>query len=393
MIFILSPAKASVVAIGGTSVQIADATMGSKGGLIVNGFTADDQELTSAESLFVNLLGPAGLVPGPGTVEIVPGEAFLVPPLVNVWVNAASTGHKFTAFFSAPYAPLYPPHPVPGQPGGPGLPGGTAGAFPPIGPTGLLKVIPSYLYQEYSDDDDLQAFVAAQNSKQQDYVDTFNALNLPIYTGPLVAGALLDWVGSGLYGYPRPALSTGQPRTVGPLNTWGPAMLPEINDMDVLTPYAVVVTNDDTYRRCLTWHFYKSDGKYFDTRWLKRRVWRFCYGVNGTAPDAVPEGAPTPSIADTEQISISLGVHKNVTIRFVLGQRKVMGGAIVNKFGCNGFGPLTPDVDEFASIALNDLETSYTPLPPIPFMRVFQEALASGVLETPVPWNFTVTIG
>lgn len=78
-------------------------------------------------------------------------------------------------------------------------------------------------------------------------MDWLNQVNLPIYTGPLIIGYFLDWVSRGLYGYERPS---GMP--------------------------------DDILKRALTWHLYKGDDKYFDVRWLKRRVMRFLDGINGT---------------------------------------------------------------------------------------------------------------
>src|SRR5215469_3415087 len=276
---ILVPGLVTVVANSGVSVQIANTTMGLNGGFIQNPLTPIDEGLPVAEALYVNLIGPAGTAEGTptGTVGIQPGQSFIVPPSSNVWVNAISPGHRFTAYFASPYSVPYPPGLVPGMPGSQSL---GFPVFPPPGVTGLTKVIPSYLYQEYSDDDDLQGFVAAQNAKQQDYVDTFNALNLPIYPGPVVSGALLDWVAQGLYGVPRPALSSGIVIREGPLNTWGPNFLiptenANINGLGQTTDESVVVTDDDTYRRVITWHFYKGDGKYFSTRWLKRRIWRF----------------------------------------------------------------------------------------------------------------------
>ena len=56
------------------------------------------------------------------------------------------------------------------------------GTFPPSGPTTQTQLLPSYIYQEYSDDDDLQAFAASYNSLAQQYINTLNSLNLPIYT-------------------------------------------------------------------------------------------------------------------------------------------------------------------------------------------------------------------
>jgi hypothetical protein len=392
---ILTKAKSTVIVAGGISQQIADTTMGAKGGIVINPPTADDQGIAIAESLWVNILGSATIGATNGTVELLPGQSFLVPPLCNVWVIATTTGHQYTSYFSSAYTVPFPPTIVPGQPGsgtGASIGGFVSGQpFPPDGPTGLLLVIPSYLYQEYSDDDDLQGFVAAQNQCQQDYVDTFNGLNLPIYTGPVVSNALLDWVGTGLYGMSRPALSSGLPNQIGPLNTWGPNWLIPLNGLDQITPGDIVITNDDLYRRILTWHFYKADGNYFSTRWLKRRVWRFLYGQDGKSPEVVGNA----SIADTEQISITIGVNRNITIRFVLGHRTVRGGAILNQLGVNGFSPGFGVGSPFynGDIQLNDIESTYVPFLPLPYMTTFQEALHSGVLELPYQYNYTNVIG
>lgn len=402
---LLGPGLTTQVVRPGISVIVNDGTLGKLGGVIINPLTAIDQGVLIAESLWVNLLGNAGLSAVNGTVEILPGQKFLVPPGAKVWATAASAGHEFSAYFSSTYTVPYPPGPVPG------IIGSAFGGpiFPPPGVTGLTTVIPSYLYQEYSDDDDLQGFVAAQNNMQQNFVDTFNALNLPIYPGPIVAGKLLDWVGEGLYGMSRPAIGTVEPVIMGPLNTYGPnwlfplwdpvppstAITFGVNEIEVLSLDNIVITNDDLYRRILTWHFYKGDGNYFGVRWLKRRIWRFLFGVNGTAPELVPPGTGDTSIADTEQISVSIGVDRNVTIRFVLGKRTVTGGAMCNMFGCNGFGinrsiPLAPFYPE---VQLNDLETTYVPYPPLPFMTIFKEALDEGVLEVPYQFSFTCHVG
>jgi hypothetical protein len=426
---------------GGFAVKVADSTIGIIGGLVVNPLLARDQNLAIAESLYVNLLNPpAANLSIPGTIELFPGQWFLVPPESNVWVCSATGGHRFTAFFTSPFEPDYPPEVVPGQPGsGTGAIAAEPGAapFPPLSVTGMTTVIPSYLYQQYSDDDDLQGWCECQNLMQQDYVDTFNALNLPIYPGPIVSGALLDWVARGVYGMSRPALRTGIPQVMGPLNTYGPNWLVPmwqevgphesikfaLNVWMLVGPGNVVIANDDVYRRILTWHFYKGDGNYWSVRFLKRRVWRFLYGKDGWssdfAIDPMTGTEPKPPhylaepddafIADTRQISVTLGANRNVTIRFVLGKRTVSFGAMCNAFGPNGFEPafgVSPpwDIGTDTSpgptsipgpngIDLNTIETSYEVYPPLPFMSIFKEALDCGVLEMPYQWNATCTIG
>src|SRR5580704_9014946 len=83
----------------------------------------------------------------------------------------------------------------------------------------LAQVIPSYLYQEYAYDEDLQAFITAYNELAQQYIDWFVQINLPIYTSMMIVGSLLDWVGVGIYGVPRPTLATGSVDRIGPYNT------------------------------------------------------------------------------------------------------------------------------------------------------------------------------
>jgi hypothetical protein len=302
----------------------------------------------------------------------------------------------------------------------------------------LTNVIPSYLYQQYTDDDDLQGWVAAQNIRQQDYVDTFNALDLPIYTGPIVSNLLLDWVARGVYGISRPSLGSGRTNIFGPLNTWGCNWIAPmwfqyddtmeiefgLNEIALYGPFNIYLTDDDTYRRIITWHFFKADGNYCSMEFMKRRIWRFLYCPDGTSVDwaidpalgkSHPSGLADPDdafIADTGQISILFGVNRNCTIRFVLNDRTVnlpAGGCMCNAFGCNGFEPawgvpkawdIGVDTTHMPSgmrppggIFLNELETSWKPLPPLPFMYIFKQALDLGVLEVPYQFNFTCTIG
>jgi hypothetical protein len=430
---------------GSSPVLIADDTMGAFGGYIMNPFSADDQGIAVTEGLYINLITPSfGPSETAGTVRLAPGQSFLTPPYSNVWVIAKTSGHKFTCYFSAEYE-ASPAEIVPGQPGSGvqavgGEPG--SGIFPPPGVTGLTTVIPSYLYQQYTDDDDLWGWIDAQNNMQQNFVDTFNALNLPIYPGPIVSNLLLDWVGRGLYGMARPALGSGIPAIMGPLNTYGCDWLAPkweqiggsisanfgLNMIAYYGPENVVIATDDVYRRVLTWHFYKGDGNYFSTRFLKRRIWGFLFGKNGWRPDsswdrnldaAHPPGMADSDddfIANTQQISVSIGANRNVTIRFILGKRTVTGGAMLNTFGCNGFGinssPLTflsnqaPDkwppvvtsgpmgpYHQYTDIQLNDIGTWYEYYPPLPFTTIFKQALDSGVLEVPYQYNFTCNIG
>lgn len=162
-------------------------------------------------------------------------------------------------------------------------------------PTTVQNTIPAYLYWQYADDSDLQAFMASFNAMAQQYVNTFNQLNLPAYAGnPLVVGALLDWVAEGIYGIPRPVLTTGLVQLVGPYDTV-PYDTQPYDGFHTAGTLTQLTTSDDVFKRILTWNLYRGDGKVFNITWLKRRVLRFLNGLNGTDPD----------IDQTYQISVT----------------------------------------------------------------------------------------
>src|SRR5215472_10372716 len=193
----------------GFPTQLTPVGLPNFGGVVTNPKEGHDQGLPEPEDLFVSIVGPPAEQEDATTTRLVPGQQFFVPAGAHVWVDAPSKGHSFGSYFyTSSIAVKGSAEPVPGT-------------FPPSDVTGLKKVIPSYLYQEYTDDDDLQAFVDEQNGMQQNYVDTFNALNLPIYTGAIIKGPLLDWVAEGLYGYKRPWVYAQKGQVLGPLNTWG----------------------------------------------------------------------------------------------------------------------------------------------------------------------------
>jgi hypothetical protein len=146
----------------------------------------------------------------------------------------------------------------------------------------LQQIIYSYLYLQYSDDQDLQAFVASQNSLTQGYLNWFNQTPLGLYTSPNINGPLLDWIGNGVYGIPRPVLSN-QTSTL----TAGYDSVP----YNTLVPYdganfsssgSSALASDDIYKRAMTWNLYRGDGQMFTMGWLKNRVNRFLNGANGS---------------------------------------------------------------------------------------------------------------
>ena len=150
---------------------------------------------------------------------------------------------------------------------------------------------------------------------------------------------MLDWVAQGLYGMLRPSLPSGFSRTIGPFNTYEFNEFP-FDASEVTDPGPAYLTTDDIFKRILTWHLYKGDGKVFNIRWLKRRIMRFLYGVNGTAPN----------IDQTYPISVEFGADNSVTITIQQGSQS------------------------------------------IPDAGILQSAIDSGVLELPFQYTFTTLV-
>lgn len=175
-----------------------------------------------------------------------------------------------------------------------------------ITPTTVQTTIPSYLYWQYADDQDLQAFVSAYNTMTQEYVNTFNQLNLPVYAGnPLLVGSLLDWAVAGIYGLYRPAIYSGIVHPQGPYNTvpYNKAVWPYLKNA-LVEPTVQYVTTDDIFKRILTWNLYRGDGKTFNAAWLKRHALRFLEGLDGV----------DPGIDQTYLISVTFGSNRTITL-------------------------------------------------------------------------------
>jgi len=248
----------------------------------------------------------------------------------------------------------------------------------------VTALIPSYLYQEYNDDPDLQAFVDSFNSIAQEYLDWFNQVNLPAYTNYLISSSLLDWVAQGVYGLLRPSLPYGQTLSVGLLNT---ALLNTITLNSSAQPYAIYgaigafaigvspiegyttsgandyVTSDDTFKRVITWQFFKGDGKFFNVRWLKRRVKRFLDGANGV----------DPGISETYDIRIVFGLGSLINIVLLGGTVTIPKAGLLNASLLN-------------TITLNGGLPVYSNSRG----RILKAAIESGVLELPFQYRYAV---
>lgn len=231
----------------------------------------------------------------------------------------------------------------------------------------LDKIIPSYAYWQYNDDDNILALVEAYNQMAQEDIDWFLSLKLPIYTG--LQGALLDWVAEGLYGMKRPVLPSGTSRAIGPYNTL-PYNTFQYNGYRIIGPANVYATTDDVFKRIMTWNFYKGDGTVFNIRWLKRRIMRFLNGVNGT----------DPGIDQTYQISVTFGVGNQVNIRILTGLRTVNNGSIYNNNGSYNRQPY------------NNLNTTFVQYSAFELAPILQAAINSGALQLPFQFTYVVSI-
>jgi hypothetical protein len=339
------PGAASRVLVGGHAVAAAFGPL--LGGFVMNPLTAADQGV-SAEPLFLDLVAPAAARETATTIELRPGDIFSFPTNFGgtVWVNAATSGHKFSAVVYQPQSSFV-------------LTPNSEG-FPPAGPVTLATTIPSYLYVQYNDDKDLQAFVSAYNTITQAYVSWFVNTNLGDYTS--LSGGLLGWVAQGLYGFTRPLLGVGRNRNLGPLNTYLYNSLP-LNALKKIGPQNVTTVSDDIFQRVITWSFYKGDSFVVNIKWLKRRVMRFLIGVNGTAPN----------IDNTYPVSVRISGNL-VTIGISIGSRKLTKGAI-NSYVYN-------------SRTMNGYRSTFIPATTgiFPLDSVLSEAISSGVL--PIPFQF-----
>lgn len=229
----------------------------------------------------------------------------------------------------------------------------------------ISKTIKSYLYWQYNDDEDLQAFITAYNTLTQVYVDWFFKISLPVYTEPQINGTLLDWVALGLYGIARASIGIFVNRLQGTLNSYE-MNTTEMNGFSSVVNYTLT---DDQYKRVITWHFYKGDGKYFTISWLKRRIERFLYGLNGT-----DYSNPTYSISVQFIDSYTVLINAPTQIFTLLN-----GSGTMNSFQMNSL----------ASQMNSGIFYSITQLPTVD-LSFLKLAIDSKILELPFQFNYIV---
>ena len=129
----------------------------------------------------------------------------------------------------------------------------------------VTQILPSYLYQQYQPDDNAESFFITYNAIAQSYMDQIVTLNLPIWTSNYVIGDLLTWVGTNLYGFPRPVLAFANTSvSEGFYNSVIYNVKPPYNTSVLSGGSTGVLVNDDIYKRCLTWNLYRGDGYQFN---------------------------------------------------------------------------------------------------------------------------------
>lgn len=223
----------------------------------------------------------------------------------------------------------------------------------------MQNVIPAYVYQQYSDDVNVQAFAASFNSLAQSYLEWFNNTPLAVYTSSGISGPLLDWIGTGIYGIARPTISTSSVSRVAGFGTGVYGYQPAYGEQIYSSSGTASIATDDIYKRVMTWHLYKGDGEQFSIQWLKNRVARFLYGVNGS-DFAVLNDPPSVTVSGS---TFTITMQAEV---FVLTDSN--GNPIVNSSG----DPLT-----YAG-AIS------------PEATIFQQCVNDGILALPFQYNFTV---
>lgn len=229
----------------------------------------------------------------------------------------------------------------------------------------ITSTIKSYVYREYADDANVSAFFGSYNDLSQGNLDAINSYQLPIYLNQ--TGTLLSWAASSIYGVFRPSLSSGGPRSVGPINTFE-FNAEEFNALSRVNSSTNYIADDLTYQRIIQWNTFKGDGFQFSIRWLKRRVERFLRGVI--------------FLDQTYEVSVTFPSPYNVLITVSESNRRVSGGAF---FGTGG---------PFGSVAMTygSILTVPSTHTPTALASALKAAVNSGILRLPFQYTFTVQI-
>ncbi|EPJ7090428.1 hypothetical protein NK529_004892 [Citrobacter amalonaticus] len=231
----------------------------------------------------------------------------------------------------------------------------------------LEDIIKSYLYTQYNDDDDIQAFISAYNAMAQNIYSWMVNANLPIFVGGYNAGDQLKWLARGIYGVKPPVLVSGKQTIYGPYNAVMFNQLP-FNGRQVVDQSEQVVVSDDLFKRIMTWNFYKGDGFHFTIPWLKRRIMRFLTGADGV------------DVINDQRWSVSvLFSGAGASISIVKGYRKLTDSSLYNSFTFN-----SRSFNQKTSVLIKSTNYEYTSL--------FKQAFDSGLLNMPFYQPVSVTI-
>lgn len=94
-----APSGALTIGVGGTAQVLLVASECQNGFYVENPLTAADQGIATAEPLVVDLVTASAAYPGT-SIKLQPGDHVLIanPPTGAVYIEAATTGHKFSAF-------------------------------------------------------------------------------------------------------------------------------------------------------------------------------------------------------------------------------------------------------------------------------------------------------
>jgi len=231
----------------------------------------------------------------------------------------------------------------------------------------LEDIIKSYLYTQYNDDDDIQAFVSAYNSMAQEIYSWMINANLPVFVDGYNAGEQLKWIARGIYGVKPPVLVSGKQSIYGPYNAMLFNQLP-FNGRKVVNQSEQVVASDDLFKRIMTWNFYKGDGFQFTIPWLKRRIMRFIVGADGL------------DVLNDQHWSISiLFSGDGASVSVVKGYRKLTESAVFN-------------AQPFNSRAFNQKTSVLIKSNEYEFASLFKQAFDSGLLHMPFYQPVSVTI-
>ena len=225
----------------------------------------------------------------------------------------------------------------------------------------IQNVPRAYPYAQYSDDPNVSAFFTAYTQIAQGYLEWFNQNCLGIYTDK--SGPLLDWIGTNLYGLPRPVVGTQRQTQQGAIGTFTIGTqaigINKITRNDIAQP-----VGDDIYKRYLTMWLYMGDGKQMSIDWIRRRVARFLFGANGSD---VP-------VQDLQKVSVAIPLmpRRGAIGTFAIGTQAIA---------------VLPAQTKYAAHSLN------INIPVAAASTQFQLLFNAGLVPLPFQINFSVTIG